>query len=72
MEPALTLALVSCGIFFFTGLTWPLSNSTKECGCAVVVADYCDYWSHPHPVVRKLESAVPEFRKGISLLIRNA
>jgi len=49
-------------------LTWYATQT----GFSVVAAEYCNYWSHPHPIVRKIESAVPSFRQGISLLIRNS
>jgi trans-aconitate methyltransferase len=49
-----------------------LTRYATQTGFKVERAEYCDYWRHPHPIVRTIESAVPSFRQGISLLIRNA
>jgi SAM-dependent methyltransferase len=49
-----------------------LTSYATQTGFSVVSAEYCDYWPHPRPIVRKIESAVPAFRQGISLLIRNS
>jgi hypothetical protein len=49
-----------------------LKRYAMQTGFSVVAAEYCNYWSHPHPIVGKIESAVPSFRQGISLLIQNS